>query len=330
MRMTRRAACAILGMGMSVTIFWGTANPAAALAEVRQVEVTGQYFIGTEAKNLAEAREKAHKDALRMAAEQVSALVKSYSEIHNTKLTRDEIQIIAAAILSVKDMQYSYDTDSENNITVLCHIIAAADSDDITEDVLRQLTPIRNKAQIAECEMVLDKLIKEDNKENGMETWEKLIALDPNNSTALKFAFHVARYNGANAHEFQSHIERVYASHTHDFEACAYLAELFCCAKQPDYERAVFYADKCMEEAKKRYSMEEIRWIANSTYVDKDLQLHNTAAGDIYFNPICICYAAKWKAMEKLVGGGYYIEVASEDASGRSYIRYKSDYESDW
>ena len=138
MQIIRPVNFAALGLGAAFTVVYGVADPMAAFAEVRQVDVTGRYFIGEVTENFAEARERAHEDALRMAAEQVSVLVESYSESHNMELTKDEIQTIAAAILRVEQTEFSYHEVSENCIKVLCHILAIADTDSIPAAMLRE------------------------------------------------------------------------------------------------------------------------------------------------------------------------------------------------
>ena len=339
MQMIRRVSHAILGMGMAFTILWGVADHMAAFAEVRQVDVTGRYFIGEATENFAEARERAHEDALRMVAEQVSVLVESYSESHNMELTKDEIQAIAAAILSVKDTQYSYDTDSENHITVLCHILATADSDAITEDMLRERNPIRREAQIAEYEKVLKESMANSGRmgKDAVVAWDKLVALDPSNLAALKFAYQMAKEDDAARTKFLSHIENVYASHAHDLEACAYLCQLYGEMDPPQYERALVYANKGIEEVKKRYSQAEIERIVNSTYWEKEKfdVLMSTVDDKIEYNPVYLIYVMKCMATGALVydSDGYFIRIKSdttikgdEVVEGKVCVHYKTDW----
>ena len=109
MQIIRPTNFSALVLGAAFTVLYGIADPMTAFAEVREVDVTGRYFIGEAQENFANAREQAKQDALRMAAEQVSVLVESYSESHNMELTKDEIQTIAAAILSVQKTEFSFD-----------------------------------------------------------------------------------------------------------------------------------------------------------------------------------------------------------------------------
>ena len=326
MQIIRSVSFAALGLGAAFTVVYGVADPMAAFAEVRQVDVTGRYFIGEVTENFAEARERAHEDALRMAAEQVSVLVESYSESHNMELTKDEIQTIAAAILSVKDTQYSYDTDSENHITVLCHILATADSDAITADMLRERNPIRREAQIAEYEKVLkDNLWKDTNREK---TFQELVKLDANNLVAVQYAY-ARTYSEAERDKYVSHLERVYASHTHDLEVCGFLSEVYRESSPPDYERALVYANRGIEEAKRRYSQAEIEKIVNSCYVE-GVKFVSPECDDILLHPVYLCYAVKCEATAALV---YPDEkeippelLDVEIVGDRIYTHYKTDW----
>ncbi|MBQ1510295.1 MAG: hypothetical protein IIZ54_05320 [Selenomonadaceae bacterium] len=328
MQIIRSVSFAALGLGAAFTVVYGVADPMAAFAEVRQVDVTGRYFIGEVTENFAEARERAHEDALRMAAEQVSVLVESYSESHNMELTKDEIQTIAAAILSVKDTQYSYDTDSENHITVLCHILATADSDAITADMLRERNPIRREAQIAEYEKVLKEyLTSSEYSPKHEEAYQSLIQIDTNNLIALQYAYFQAI--NQNDEKYLRHIEDVYATHTHDFEICGFLSYVYHMSSPPDNERALVYANRGIEEAKRRYSQAEIEKIVNSCYVD-GVKFVSPEGDDILLHPVYLCYVVKCEATAALV---YPDEkeippelVDVEIVGDRIYTHYKTDW----
>lgn len=139
MQIIRQASRAILVMGMAFTILWGVANPMTAFAEVRQVDVTGAYLLSSEEMtDFTVAKNRAQEQALRMAIDQASVLVESYSESHNMELTKDEIQTIAGAVLRVEQTEFSYDEVSENCIKVLCHILGSADTDSIPTAMLRE------------------------------------------------------------------------------------------------------------------------------------------------------------------------------------------------
>ena len=318
---------AAIGLGTAFTILWGTADPMVAFAEVRQVEVTGRYFIGETAENFAEARSRAKEDALRMAAEQVSVLVESYSETQGMVLTKDEIQSIAAAILSVKRIDYKFETDSENHITVLCHIMATADSDAITADMLRERNPIRREAQIAEYEQALGEVESwhDGVTEKQFAAWDKLAALEPSNLKALQFAYIRSLEDDGSKGKFMAHLEKVYASHTRDLEVCGYLGYLHMEANPPEYERAAVYANKGIAEAKKRYSQEEIKRIVNSSYVEY-LTFGSDLGDDILFNPVYLSYMVKCQSMDELLGNAAPQFTEFETIGDRMYVHYKTDW----
>ena len=322
MQIIRPTNFSALVLGAAFTVLYGIADPMTAFAEVREVDVTGRYFIGEAQENFANAREQAKQDALRMAAEQVSVLVESYSESHNMELTKDEIQTIAAAILSVKKTEFSFDTDSENNITVLCHILATADTSAITEDMLRERNPIRREAQIAEYEAVL----KKDWDEKDFATYQKLAALDPGNLVAMQYAYKYC-INKEQAGECRRHLEQVYASHAHDLEACAYIANAYYNAEPKDVKLALVYANRGIEIAKERYTQQEIHRIVNCSYVDNDNYRfdwdRDVVADDINLNPVYLLYSVKSDCMSELTGE-YLLHVQS--IGDRSYLQFKTDW----
>lgn len=97
----------------------------AALAETQEVTAEGEYRLG-DRDNRETAKEAALADAKRKIAEQVGVLIKSYSEVNNFKLTKDEIKTIAQAIFKLKGESVDY---IENGTVCKVVVIALIDTD---------------------------------------------------------------------------------------------------------------------------------------------------------------------------------------------------------
>ena len=71
-------------------------------AEQVKVEAIGQYVVGDGPnENISAAKERARIDAMRLAAEKGGVFVESMSQVINSKLTKDEINVIAAQVMQI-------------------------------------------------------------------------------------------------------------------------------------------------------------------------------------------------------------------------------------
>ena len=87
---------------------------------------------------------------------------------------------------------------------------------------------------------------------------------------------------------------------------------------------ALVYANKGIEEAKKRYSQQEIDRIVNSSYVE-NLALKSDLDENISLNPVYLCYSVKCQGMDELIGESRFHQVEPVGVD-RINIRYKTDW----
>ncbi len=89
-------------LGAILVLGAGIFNPPPASAEIQTIEADGEYTMGDGLEeNQNTAKERARKDAMRVAGEQVCVFVESLSEVKNGKLTRDDIRKVSANVLEV-------------------------------------------------------------------------------------------------------------------------------------------------------------------------------------------------------------------------------------
>ena len=141
MQIVRPMNFAALGLGAAFTVVYGVADPMAALAEVREVEVEGRYLIGDGLQETFKgAEEEAFEDAKRRAAEQAGVYVKSYSEVINLELTEDRITTIAGSILEISNKEFRKVPIADGReIEVVCTIRAKVDTSRINaKDLLEK------------------------------------------------------------------------------------------------------------------------------------------------------------------------------------------------
>ena len=96
-----------------------------AFASVQTITADGVYQMG-ENDSISLAKEGAKNDALRHAAEQAGVYIRAYSKTKNYQITDDEIQVIAASVMKVK--QCDYDQEYINNTLVFhAHVVVTVD-----------------------------------------------------------------------------------------------------------------------------------------------------------------------------------------------------------
>ena len=121
--------CALLFVLMIFSTNFANAAP-------QTIEATGVYVMDTERdETFAVAEDRARKEALRMAVEQSGLYLQSVSKAVNNKLTKDELQVLAAAVLKVQSENVSKKVDG-NNIEFTVSITAAVDADAVNLDEL--------------------------------------------------------------------------------------------------------------------------------------------------------------------------------------------------
>ena len=108
-----------------VTILFAAAT---AHAEIKIYTGIGEYTMND--KTIEFAKNQAELIAERNALEQVKLYIKSNSRIVNSKLVEDEIIVIAAGILHVKDTKFEIDDDADEFI-VKAFVTAEIDVDEL-------------------------------------------------------------------------------------------------------------------------------------------------------------------------------------------------------
>ncbi|MBE8949420.1 MAG: tetratricopeptide repeat protein [Quinella sp. 3Q1] len=107
-----------------------------ASAAPQTIEATGVYIMDTERDEaFAVAEDRARKEALRMAVEESGLYLQSISKTVNNKLTKDELQVLAAAVLKVQSESVSKKVDGKN-IEFSVSIKAVVDTDAVNLDEL--------------------------------------------------------------------------------------------------------------------------------------------------------------------------------------------------
>lgn len=105
-------------------------------AALRTIEATGVYVMDTERdETFAAAEDRARKEALRAAVEQSGVYLQSVSKAVSNKLTKDELQVLAAAVLKVQSENVSKKIDG-NNIEYTVTVTAVVDPAAVNLDEL--------------------------------------------------------------------------------------------------------------------------------------------------------------------------------------------------
>ena len=177
------------------------ALPNETFAAAEKFEAVGVYVVGNgEDESPKIAKERAKKDAVRIALEKAGVYVESFSEMKNFRLTKDEVTVIAGEILTVESESYSVEI-LPNEVIRYTAVIQAVVDTDIIETKIKQLEESgENFSSEAERLRKENEKIKND--------YEKLNGenLSDNSDAAQKF---LAEGNDAlKAGDYQKAIER--------------------------------------------------------------------------------------------------------------------------
>jgi len=110
-----------------------------AEAEVLSLEGVGEYYMEDDSMSLSKAKDEAKLLAEIDAVEQARVNVESDTTVQNSKLTKNEITTIAAAILMVQKVDYTISSDFDDVMVVKAVIKADIDTDEIPALVEREL-----------------------------------------------------------------------------------------------------------------------------------------------------------------------------------------------
>ena len=119
-------------------------QPQQAQAEILAYEGVGEYYMEGENVSLSEAKDKAKLMAEVAVVEQASVKVASTTEGQKSKLTKDEIELIAAGIIKVQDVKYNISSELDT-LLVKAVVKAEIDTDEIPALVEQELAK-RKKA----------------------------------------------------------------------------------------------------------------------------------------------------------------------------------------
>lgn len=113
-------------------------------AEILTYEGVGEYYMEEENISLSEAKDKAKLMAEVAVVEQASVKVASTTEVQKSKLTKDEIELIAAGIIKVQDVKYNISSELDT-LLVKAVVKAEIDTDEIPALVEQEIAK-RKKA----------------------------------------------------------------------------------------------------------------------------------------------------------------------------------------
>lgn len=116
----------------ALLIFYSFIFVSSVQAEMKIYIGVGEYYMEDENETLAQAQDAAKLAAELDAMEQAQINVQSYSEKHNSNLTRDEIVTITAGIMNVTSVKY-FLKDDAGILLMRAEVTAEIDTDKIAE-----------------------------------------------------------------------------------------------------------------------------------------------------------------------------------------------------
>ena len=108
-------------------------------AEIKVYEGIGEYYMENKSETIEYSKNQAKLFAELDVIEKTKIHIESYSKLHNSKLTKDEIISISAGIMKVKNVQYSISPYRNGLFVIKAIMTAEVDTDKIPELVEREV-----------------------------------------------------------------------------------------------------------------------------------------------------------------------------------------------
>ena len=145
--------------GVVITVF--LVLPASVFAETKKIIAEGEYIMG-DGETMAIAEEHAQKEAVRHAAEEAGAFIKSYTKVKNMALQEDVIEVIANHSMKITVLDKKR-TMMGNAVKFYSKIKAVV----TTEEIETNLGKVRKESKIVDMyKRLLDEYSRQ-TKENG-------------------------------------------------------------------------------------------------------------------------------------------------------------------
>lgn len=113
--------------------------PNKSFGEVEQIEAVGIYIVGDGVEESPKiAKERAKREAIRVALDKAGIYIESFSEMKNFRLTKDEVKILAGEVIKVESVSYNVEILTNEIIRYTATIQAIVDTD-IIETKIKEL-----------------------------------------------------------------------------------------------------------------------------------------------------------------------------------------------
>ena len=265
-----------------ILLILGFIYPTGVSAERRTIEADGSYQVGDGIEeNHSVAKQRAEDTAKRRASEEAALYLESTSEEKLGYLTKDEIRVVTAQILEVKDVKITPQVIGDT-VRYNCHVIVVVDTDNINQRLLNNSAELRTAAQrLATAENENVRLRKELNDlKLQLNNTKKA---NEQNKIKLKMKENDAQYQSLQAYmkgeEFASAgklteaitcYENAIALNQNNIDAYGRLAYLYSLEKKIDRNKLREFVDTGIHLAKKLYMKKEIDFLVNCSIYYKD------------------------------------------------------------
>ena len=265
-----------------LTLLLSIIFPINAFAECRMIEADGSYQVGDGMEeNHSVAKQRAEDTAKRRASEEAALYLESTSEEKLGYLTRDEIRVITAQILEVKDVKITPQVIGDT-IRYNCHVVVVVDTDNISQKLLNDSAELRAAAQrLVNAENENNRLRKElndlkmqfNNTQNTNEQNKIKLKIKENDAQYKSIQAYMKGeefYNVGKITEAIACYKDAIALNQNNIDAYGRLARLYYLDKKTDENKLREFVDAGIHLAKKIYMKKEIDFLVNCSFYVKD------------------------------------------------------------
>lgn len=126
----------VVGVWLLMSATYNILSMPVAFAEVKTVDVEGEYTIGDGPdESIKAAKLRAYQDALRLASEKAGVYVETYTQIVNQELTEDDVRALSSTVLEVDEPTYITNDMDGKGFLIRCKVHAKVNSVKIDESL---------------------------------------------------------------------------------------------------------------------------------------------------------------------------------------------------
>ncbi len=124
--------------------------PACADAAIRTINGTGEYIM-EDNETMKQAQDKAYEEAMRSISQQAAVYIRSSSKAESSVLTKDEVELIATALVQVREKHFDKQVMSDGKLRIKAYLIGDIDEEATEKALAEKVAQFKQKKAMEEA-----------------------------------------------------------------------------------------------------------------------------------------------------------------------------------